>query len=110
MNVDDWLDEIFDEIDDLCQVGKFEKVDYILNNVDVSKCPTTILIGYLTITLPFIKEWHIKNTNHISTAREAFFNKVLDKLHQSNESEERIGRLLNGLGLKYYSRRTGTVS
>jgi hypothetical protein len=101
--IDRWIDLVYDEIDDLCLDGKFDKVDAVLDKVDVETYPLSILIGYLTISLPFIKEGHIKNTGHVSEARENLFFKILEKLMNSNESDTRIGRLLGGLGLEYYS-------
>lgn len=100
--IDDQLDQIFNTIDDFCLEGKFEEVDIILDQVDVDNCLLGLLIGYLTITLPFIKDWHIENTGHTSKARERFFFKVLNRLKKDKESKERIVNLLTGLGLEYY--------
>lgn len=104
MGIDNYIDKIFNKIDNLLRDNKFDEIDLILDHIEVDKYPIVILIAYLCITNPFIQEWHIKSTGHISESRKKFFFRVLEKLKKDGESEVRIDRLLNGQGLKYYSK------
>jgi len=80
----------------------------LLDKVNVKDTPLSILIGYLTISLPFIQEWTIlqgdsvHQSGYVSKAREQLFFRILDKLREDGESERRITRLMGGLGLEYY--------
>ncbi len=50
MNVDQRLDEIYEELDVLLFAGKYEEADEILSDVNVNVEPLEILVGYLSIT------------------------------------------------------------
>ena len=108
-SLDRWIDLVFNEIDDLFIDGKYEEIDAILEKVNVKDTPLTILVGYLTITLPFIQEWtilqgdRVHKSGYVSKAREQLFFKILDRLREDGESERRITRLMGGLGLEYYN-------
>ena len=112
-SLDRWIDLVFNEIDDLLIYGKYEDVDALLDKVDVQATPLTILVGYLTITLPFIQEWtilhgdRVHKSGYISKSREDLFFRVLAKMMNDGESDIRIGRLLGGLGLEYYGNKNG---
>lgn len=62
------LDLIYDVIDDLLRKGDFEKVDKILQEIDVPELSTDNLLGFLTATLyaelpsrkEFFKKVHIE--------------------------------------------------
>lgn len=62
------LDLIYDVIDDLLCKGNFEKVDTILQEIDVPKLSTDNLLGFLTTTLyvelpsrkEFFKKVHVE--------------------------------------------------
>lgn len=82
--VDAQVDRIFDEVDDLFLEGLFEDVDYILENLDVPKTPTVLLVAYLSITLAAKDE--LKK-------RVEFFQKVKTEL----EVRENRPNLLKGL-------------
>lgn len=49
--VDAALDRLFDEVDDLLVAGEFTKVDELLMELDLTRCSTTLLVGFLSITL-----------------------------------------------------------
>lgn len=93
MNIDKWIDKIYQEIDGLLLNGKFDEIDVILDNLNIDDFPTSILISYLTITLPIMKR---------STSREHLFNRILDKFQSDPTTKDRIRRLLGGLGLEDY--------
>ena len=84
------LDAIFDTIDDLCLAGKFDEVDNVLKNVDIQNEPTTLLIGYLTITL-------MAHKGNKLNCRTLFYDKVEEELRRRGETEKRIKNLLVGL-------------
>ena len=50
LDLDTELDIIFHGVDDYCLEGKFKTVDLILSQVDVEAWPTTVLVGFLSIT------------------------------------------------------------
>jgi len=101
-SIEKQIDIIYSQIDSLLRAGEFSKVDDILAEVDVENKPVSILIGYLTISCPFMWDWHIKNTGHISKAREDLFNRIHDKLKKDEVEPNRIRRLLSGLGYEFY--------
>ena len=85
MTIDTELDEIYDLIDDLFHVGEFERVNSILQDLDLKNTETDLLIGYLTATLP------AKNK---LPYRETFYRKVEKLLKERGDYED---GLLNGL-------------
>jgi hypothetical protein len=46
------LDMVYDIVDNMLLSARFNEVDEFLSDVDVSRVPTVILVGILTITLP----------------------------------------------------------
>ena len=80
------LNRVFRELDGLLQDGKFEEVDDILAVVDIDNLPPTVVLGYLTITIPASKE--LKN-------RHSYFLKAREVLTKKIGSE-RTEKLLKG--------------
>lgn len=84
--INEQLDSIFDEIDDLLLAEDFEGVELILRGVDILNTDTTLLLGYLTITLVAAEDLPY---------RAGFFNAV--KSHLQSIEPDRVDALLKGL-------------
>lgn len=51
-NVRRALDKVFAEFDQLHQSGKFADADKLLARANVAKLSTTLIVGFLSVTLP----------------------------------------------------------
>lgn len=81
------LDYIFDTIDDLLLQNNFCKVDYVLNNIDVSKFEEMVLLGLLTVTYPWKKTLSLRNN---------FYDRIEIRIHELF-SEDIANNILYGL-------------
>jgi hypothetical protein len=79
------LDQLYDHFDALFHSRSYEKVDEILQSLIVESMSTTMLIGYLTATLPAKSK-----LSH----RAAFFRSVKRELAKRGDEDE---SLLQGL-------------
>jgi hypothetical protein len=79
------LDELFDSFDTLFLDGRFDKADQRLASVAVESVSTTMLIGFLTATLPAKSK--LKK-------RAAFFESVSKELSKRGDTDS---SLLQGL-------------
>lgn len=75
---DEILDYIFNQIDGYQILNMFDKVDDILENIDVENINIDNILGFLTVTYPYKNKY--KN-------REDFHNKVISFL-ENTESED----------------------
>lgn len=73
------LDLLYDSIDELLKTGKFNEVDEILSQMDVSEYSADILLGVLTATLPARDELK---------SRPQFFREVEQSLRRRGEYED----------------------
>jgi hypothetical protein len=73
--------EIFDKIEKLAQNGEFERVDILLEEVNISETTTSELIAYLTVTLVMSRE--LKFRDH-------FFESVDKELRSRPEWNEKL--------------------
>jgi hypothetical protein len=79
------LDLIYDTIDNMLIIAEFEKVDQLLQEIDIHNTPTTLLIGVLTITLTACDQLSF---------RAEFFNSIQSELKQRDKL---IPGMLDGL-------------
>lgn len=86
MNIDQRLDEIFNELDGLLFEGRYEEVDEILSNVNVNVEPLAVLVGYLTITF---------QRREVLLDRLPLMHAIRERVE--NEVPERAERILDGL-------------
>lgn len=82
----DILDHMYDTIDDMLIDGKFEEVDDLLNRVNVEQLSITLMLGYLTITLPW---------RSLSKCRAALYARIDARLREIDPA--RRESLLRGL-------------
>lgn len=75
---DEILDYIFNEIDGYQILNMFDKVDDILENIDVENINIDNILGFLTVTYPYKNKYK---------KRENFHNKVISFL-ENTESED----------------------
>jgi hypothetical protein len=86
-NVARAFDKIYDEVDDLLTHGQFEKVNNILDSLDLLKVHEILLCGYLTITACWRKELN---------SRAPFYEKV-EKVFIEKHGKEEALEILKGL-------------
>ncbi|MBX4209247.1 hypothetical protein KW799_00905 [Candidatus Parcubacteria bacterium] len=79
------LDVLYDAIDDSFKAGDFKSVDNLLKGIDVKKESVTMLLAYLTATLP--AKWKLEH-------RKGFFERVRQEISSRPDSNKDI---LSGL-------------
>lgn len=84
--IDDELDKIFDKVDMLCEDGKFEELDALIQDVEPRSIGTDLTVGWLTITRAAADK--LKNRGALVDRARVFFTDVSP--HSAHE-------LLNGL-------------
>jgi hypothetical protein len=85
--IDQALDEVFERIDGLLSASRFEECDRLLDQVDVNRLNSHLLVGFLTITAA---------ARHKLTARERLYTRVAQALRRL-KGEQYAAQLLSRL-------------
>jgi hypothetical protein len=84
-NVRTAIDVVFDYFNKQIRNRRYEICNYVLANVDVKRLSSTLMVAFLSITLPVKRELWVRN----------MFFKVVHQTILNDRGKERTERLLN---------------
>ncbi len=84
--IDHLIDDLFIYVDDLLISQDNNGLKYIIENFDINKLETNLMVALLSITLP-VREW---------SERIILYNKIEDKILKFYPLD-RVNKILNGL-------------